>query len=134
MYNLQTNIERLSILSNSKGLSINQMLKNANLAPSVVDNMKRGRIPSIDKIYALADYFDVSIDYLVGRTEETSTQTINNNGAVEINGTQANIINNQNQFYNEITSELLKQFNTLSFSEKLDVFNYIKDKKSMILK
>ena len=31
MYNLQVNIDRISALAKSKGLSINQMLKNAEL-------------------------------------------------------------------------------------------------------
>ena len=31
-------------------------------------NMKRGQKPSYDKILQIAEYFDISIDYLVGRT------------------------------------------------------------------
>lgn len=69
MYNLQINIDRIINLTNDRGLSINKMLKDAQLSTSVIDNMKRGQKPSIDKIYAIADYFNVSVDYLLGRTD-----------------------------------------------------------------
>lgn len=32
-------------------------------------NIKKGSKPSVEKIIALADYFDVSIDYLLGRND-----------------------------------------------------------------
>jgi transcriptional regulator with XRE-family HTH domain len=69
MYNLQINIDRISALTKSKGLSINQMLKNAELSTTILDNMKRGRLPSVDKIQSIAEYFDCSVDYLLGRTD-----------------------------------------------------------------
>mgnify|MGYP000460324509 FL=1 len=69
MYNLQVNIDRISALAKSKGLSINQMLKNAELSTTILDNMKRGRLPSVDKIQSIAEYFDCSVDYLLGRTD-----------------------------------------------------------------
>ncbi len=70
MYNLQLTTNRILKLTQSKKLSVNQMLKNAGLAPSILANMKRGRLPSIDKIHVLADYLDCCIDYLIWRTHE----------------------------------------------------------------
>ena len=70
MYDLNILLERISKLCEKNSLSIDHVLKLASLAPSVVDNIKRGRIPSIDKIQAIATFFDCSIDYIVGRTEE----------------------------------------------------------------
>lgn len=69
MYNSDILIDNISTLCRKRNISINQMLKEAQLAVSVIDNIKRGRVPSIDKIYALASYFNCSIDYLVGRTD-----------------------------------------------------------------
>lgn len=69
MYDLNKLLERIYKLCELKSLSVNQMLKSASLAPSVVDNIKRGRIPSIDKIHTIATFFDCSIDYIVGRTD-----------------------------------------------------------------
>ncbi len=69
MYNLQKNIDRILELTSNKGLSINQMLKNAGVSTSIVGNMKRNRLPSIDKIQLIAEYLGCSVDYLLGRTE-----------------------------------------------------------------
>lgn len=69
MYDLDILISNINHLANEQGISINSLLKNVGLSKSVLDNMKRGQNPSIDKMYAIADYFDVSIDYLLGRTD-----------------------------------------------------------------
>ena len=69
MYNLQVCIDRINELTSKQNLSINKMLKEAGLPTTVMDNIKRGRIPAIDKIHCLADYFNVSVDYLLGRTD-----------------------------------------------------------------
>ena len=71
MYNLELNIERICHLAKARGISINKMLKDADLSTSIIDNMKRNQRPSIDKIQTIAEYFNVSIDYLVGRTDVT---------------------------------------------------------------
>lgn len=76
MYNLQVNIERISALAKSRGLSINQMLKNAELSTTILDNMKRGRLPSVDKIQSIAEYFDCSVDYLLGRTDNPNSHKL----------------------------------------------------------
>lgn len=69
MYDLQLLENRIMSIAKPKGLSKNKLLINANLGKSVFDNMKRGRIPSVDKIHILADYLDCSVDYLLGRTD-----------------------------------------------------------------
>ena len=56
-------------IAKQKKLSKNKLLQNVQLNKSVFDNMKKGQIPSIDKIHIIADYLDCSIDYLVGRTD-----------------------------------------------------------------
>lgn len=61
--------KRIAKLSHLKGVSVNQMLKDCALNKSVVDNLKKGSMPSVDKIAKIADYFGVSTDYLLGRDE-----------------------------------------------------------------
>lgn len=69
--NTQTIINQITELCDKNSISINQMLKEAQVNKSLVDNLKKGSIPAIDKIEAIADYFNVSIDYLVGKTNNT---------------------------------------------------------------
>lgn len=84
MYDLTVLLERISIFCDKRQISINQMLKQAKLATSVIDNIKRGRVPSLDKVHTIANFFECSIDYLVGRTDdptwhkpdETSTEKV----------------------------------------------------------
>ena len=57
---------QIETLCNQKNLTIKAMLSGCGLKKNVVDNIKNGSMPSIDKICAIAEYFNVSIDYLVG--------------------------------------------------------------------
>ena len=63
---LETRIRNLCI---TKGISTNKMLKEAGLSKSVLDNIKRGRNPSSEKILAIATYFDVTTDYLLAKSD-----------------------------------------------------------------
>ena len=95
MYDLQLIEERIMTIAKSKGLSKNKLLINAKLHKGVFDNMKKGQVPSIDKIHTIADYLECSVDYLLGRTDEQtithSTSNINSNfvqgnGSVSVTG------------------------------------------------
>ncbi len=70
MYNAQVCLERILIMQKKKGFRyVSTMLRDADIPVSTIDNIKQGKRPSIDRIMELADYFDCSIDYLVGRTD-----------------------------------------------------------------
>ncbi|HIT87238.1 MAG TPA: helix-turn-helix domain-containing protein [Candidatus Coprocola pullicola] len=73
MYNLQLIENRIMSIAKEMGLSKNKLLINTNLNKSVFDNMKRGQIPSVDKIHIIADYLDCSVDYLLGRTDNPNS-------------------------------------------------------------
>ena len=64
---LAKNIESLCA---KKGITINAMLKNCSLPSSTFRNITMGSKPSFDKVEKIADYFGVSVDYLLGRTDE----------------------------------------------------------------
>ncbi len=69
MYDLQKNIDKILFVTKQRGLSVDQMLKRAELSPSIIANMKRGQKPSVDKIQAISEYLNCSVDYLLGRTD-----------------------------------------------------------------
>lgn len=73
MYNLQILEERIMSIAKNQGLSKNKLLINAELNKSVFDNMKKGQIPSVEKIHKIADYLDCSVDYLLGRTDNANS-------------------------------------------------------------
>lgn len=64
--NLELLISNIEMLCKAKNVSVHQMLAECNLGKSVIDNAKKGSTPSVDKVLAIANYFEVSVDYLLG--------------------------------------------------------------------
>lgn len=63
--------ERLKELRTSNGLTMEQLGKEIESTRGTIGNFENGnKKPSLDMLIKLADYFDVSIDYLVGRTDD----------------------------------------------------------------
>ena len=63
-------VNRIECLCKENNITVKVLLERSLLCGSVVDNMKKGAMPSIDKLIAIADHFNVSVDYLVGRTND----------------------------------------------------------------
>ena len=62
-------LNNLLSLLNERGISKNKLLTDLKLSKnSFVDWEKRGTVPSGDTLIKIAEYFDVSVDYLLGRT------------------------------------------------------------------
>ncbi len=61
---------KLAVLRNEKGLSQCQLAKLIGTSQANLSRWEKGIIaPSILECWKIADYFDVTIDYLCGRTE-----------------------------------------------------------------
>ena len=68
MFNFGTH---LKMLRKSKNLTQKQLAENIGASESGIQNYELGtRKPTYDMLISLADYFDVSIDYLVGRSDD----------------------------------------------------------------
>lgn len=62
--------ERLYRLRKSANISHEKLAEELGLTRTTISHWENGkRLPSLDVIASLADYFDVSIDYLVGRSD-----------------------------------------------------------------
>lgn len=63
-------MERLVELRKARRLTQKQVAEGTHITEVAVQNYESGRRkPSYDILIALADYFDVSLDYLVGRSD-----------------------------------------------------------------
>lgn len=63
--------ERLVELRKSRGLTQKQVYEGVSMSMLGYQRYEYGeREPSFQKLIALADYFDVSLDYLVGRSDD----------------------------------------------------------------
>lgn len=64
--------QRLRELRNLRGISQNELSKHIGVSKSSVNMYERGeREPSFETLEAVADYFNVNIDYLLGRESLT---------------------------------------------------------------
>jgi transcriptional regulator with XRE-family HTH domain len=62
---------------------------------SVSDWKKKGSVPSADKIVKISEFLNVSVDYLLGRTDEPNSTQQTNSSDVH-NNKNSNISVNQN--------------------------------------
>lgn len=63
--------DRLKKLREGKNLLSKELAKIINVEPATITNWEKGkRSPKEDMLIKLADYFDCSIDYLLGRTDD----------------------------------------------------------------
>lgn len=75
-------ISTIETLCHTKGISKTTAYIQSGVGKDFGANIKKGNIPSTEKVKALADYLNCSIDYLLGRTDnpqahigtETDTQ------------------------------------------------------------
>ena len=61
--------QRIQSLANQKGISIAELERRLNLSNGLIARWKKSA-PSSKGLVAIADYFDVSVDYLLGRDKE----------------------------------------------------------------
>lgn len=67
MFNLKERLKELRITNNLKQNEFGNLF---NVSDRTVRHYENGdREPNIEKLIAIADYFDVSLDYLVGRSD-----------------------------------------------------------------
>ena len=61
---------RLKELRKKKGISQLRLATDLNTTQNTISRYETGeREPGIDELIMIADYFNVSVDYLIGRTE-----------------------------------------------------------------
>lgn len=63
--------ERLRMLRMGRQLTLKQFSAEIGRPPQSINNWEMaGSTPSLDTLWLLADYFDVSMDYLFGRSDD----------------------------------------------------------------
>lgn len=65
----RTTVDRIRTLANSQGLSLPALEVKLSLGNGTISRW-RSSAPNSDKLIRVADYFHVSLDYLLGRSSE----------------------------------------------------------------
>ncbi|WP_439818407.1 helix-turn-helix domain-containing protein [Weissella paramesenteroides] len=71
-----TTFERIKITAKQRGLSLNQLNDKANLKQNIIYSWKK-KTPSADSLSKVANVLGVSVDYLLGNTENVSKNSDN---------------------------------------------------------
>lgn len=73
MLQLENFARRLIALRENAGLTKSQFAREMGLTPSTIGNLEHARKrPGLDTVIQMADFFGVSVDYLLGRFAEPS--------------------------------------------------------------
>lgn len=68
MIDIQKIINRIDLMAKEHGTSRNRFLSDCD-SKYFVDNLLKGRVPKIDTAEKIAEYYNISLDYLMGRTD-----------------------------------------------------------------
>ena len=97
MYNTQKIANLIKDLCDQQNISVNQLLKASNVNKDVVLRLTKGIMPSADKIARIADYLQVSTDYLLGKTDNPAPNSSNTVPALSPDSLEQLIIDAKNK-------------------------------------
>ncbi|HEM3097366.1 helix-turn-helix domain-containing protein [Streptococcus suis] len=60
--------EKIKELADKQGISLNQLEEKLGFSRNTIYNMKKST-PNVERVSKIADYFNVSTDFLLGRTD-----------------------------------------------------------------
>jgi len=122
-----------------KNIPLNKMLSELDINLNLMSSMQnRGCYPRLEPLTNIADYLDLSVDYMLGRTDSNTivcdSSTNSNNCIIEnsdnsIAGNNNVIESKSDSDLSDIEREMISVFRSLDFSEKVDIMKYILDKK-----
>ena len=124
---------RIKETCKDNGITIQKLLNDCQLSKGFIYDVERkNAFPSCDKIARIADFFDVSVDYLLGRTDVPNIQKNSNSiGRVSFhevndnNNTIASITSNREEAELSPTEKgIIEIVRNLDFEKKREFLNY----------
>ncbi len=116
--------ERIKTLCLENGLTVTELCKQVTGSSGNLPTWKKGNINPVSLV-KIADCFHVSVDYLLGRTDEPTQITGHINGDNSIQTIQDSpVINHQaltEYKQDSVTSEFIKIFEDLNFDDKVEL-------------
>jgi transcriptional regulator with XRE-family HTH domain len=104
-------IERITQIMDDKSLNQSDLCKALSIKDSTFSTWKaRGTDPPAKYLLRICEFLNVSVDYLLGRTDEQNSPQVN--------------VNSTNQL-DETTGELVTVFKGLKFSDKVKVMSLV---------
>ena len=69
MYSTDSLADRIRITAKSKNITMKDLLLDAGLGKNVISHLVSGSMLKADSLAKIADCLDVSVDFLIGRTD-----------------------------------------------------------------
>ena len=89
---------RLLELRNEKGLSQRELANIMNISQGTYNNWENANTqPSIEQLISLANFFEVSVDYLIGRTDDMGNTVQLHNRSLDYTGKLINSVDAETQ-------------------------------------
>lgn len=130
MYNNQEIALKIKNAAKSQGISIKQLLEECNLNINYISQFSNGRDMTAMNLYTIANALGVSIDYLLGRTENPNAYkeciTTGDVKGINVKGDTRVIINDT---VSKETAELIEMIENLSLIERSKVVVMIDEMK-----
>lgn len=122
------NIDNIFKIISEKGITQSKLAEDTSISTGNISDWKKGRsMPSAIKLDELATYFNCSVDYLLGRTDEPTVNTnITGNTQNNING--SNNIGTSSASTDSISEKFMQIFSNLSFEEQMEVMSLALEK------
>lgn len=121
------NIDNLFKMISERGITQSKLAENTSISTGNISDWKKGKsMPSAIKLDELATYFNCSVDYLLGRTDEP--KMVSNSGT-SINqqhiagDANASIANATKKPADSISEKFMEIFNSLPFEEQVEIMN-----------
>lgn len=80
---------RLKLACEMRNIAISTAVKETLPSVGVIDNWKKGGMPRVDAVVKLANYLEVSTDYLLGLIDDPASAA---HSAADLNGEEADLI------------------------------------------
>ncbi len=123
MKNSQNLAETIETLSKEKGVSVSSLLQELEMNKNALFTMKKsGYLPRVESLCKFADYFQCSLDYLVGRTD--NPEIISTGKTTSTNDIQEQL--------DKTTAEFMQLFQSLDISDKIAVMNLTLEKSKKV--
>lgn len=121
--------DRIRLLAKAKNISVSTMFSEIGLGKNTLMNFKTS-MPKADNIAKIADYLDVSVDYLLGRTDNPNTINGITTGDVKDINVKGDTSVKINTTVSKDTAELMEMLQDLTLVERSKIVIMIDEMKN----
>lgn len=122
-------LDRFKFLCDKEGVKPTPLIKSLGFSAGNIKRWENGATINSDILIKIANYFNVSIDYLLCQTDNPSKNTISIDSSNIVNGNNGNnsplTINNKEESISQDDTEILKLIKKLPLKKRIDFISML---------